>query len=298
MSTRFSLSALFRCVALGALGGVPLAFIACSSFSAANDPVVSSTPEGGSPDAPAGTDSSIGADADAVVVEAAGPSAYRAAVLNDAPLAYWRMGIASGLIVPDETGNNNPLLLQGAGVTLGVAGATPSDGDTAISFDGLTGSAVADNARAFDFSAKAPFTLECWARYTPLVGGGGAYPTLFAAVEGYNATANGYLLYVIKTYNILQLDYAGGAVASTPLTTGPPQWTHYAVTHDGTSINLYVGGTLKKTSPPTGANTARASSFTIGARGTSEYFPGGIDEVAVYTRALSVGEFVAHISAR
>src|SRR5689334_14700774 len=81
--------------------------------------------------------------------DAAGPSdspaapdaglANRGAVLEDGPIVYWRMGIGSGSVVPDESGHHNDLLLQGTGHRFGVAGAIAGDPDGAIGFDGANG---------------------------------------------------------------------------------------------------------------------------------------------------------------
>jgi hypothetical protein len=90
-------------------------------------------------------------------------SAYPTAVLEAEPLAYWRMGVASGVSVPDESGNDNALVLQGGGYELGVEGAIRADDDTAIRFDGESSFAIVTDSSAFAFENAAPFTLEAWA---------------------------------------------------------------------------------------------------------------------------------------
>src|SRR4051812_7244363 len=47
------------------------------------------------------------------------------------------------------------------------------------------------------------------------------------------------------------------------------------------------------------AMTVRSNAFTVGARsGGGSYFPGTIDEVAVYDKALGLARVVAHFEAR
>ena len=64
------------------------------------------------------------------------PVTYRAEVMADNPVGYWRLGEAPlATVALDETVNNS----RGAyknGVTLGVPGGIPTDTDTGASFDG------------------------------------------------------------------------------------------------------------------------------------------------------------------
>jgi hypothetical protein len=75
--------------------------------------------------------------------------------------------------------------------------------------------------------------------------------------------------------------------AQCPISTGT--WYHVASTWDGTTRKLFVNGVLKRSDTP-GANNATAANFHIGKTCCSEFFNGLIDDVAIYTRALSVGE--------
>ena len=72
---------------------------------------------------------------------------------------------------------------------------------------------------------------------------------------------------------------------------GAQQWTHLAVTYDGTSVRLYVNGTQVATTAAHAARSPRSTSpLRIGGNTIwGEYFSGLIDEVRVYNRALSAG---------
>jgi hypothetical protein len=72
-----------------------------------------------------------------------------------------------------------------------------------------------------------------------------------------------------------------------PISTGT--WYHVASTWDGTTRKLFVNGVLKRSDTP-GANNATAANFHIGKTCCSEFFNGLIDDVSIYTRALSAGE--------
>ena len=74
-------------------------------------------------------------------------------------------------------------------------------------------------------------------------------------------------------------------------------WVHIAGTYDGTMARLYVDGQLVSSQPLTGRFAADTTPFILGANGNgvgdasvSERFPGRIDEVMLYRRALSADE--------
>ena len=86
--------------------------------------------------------------------------------------------------------------------------------------------------------------------------------------------------------------YAGegwGRIIS-PSTYPINQWFHVVVTHDTTTLKMYVNGSLVVSG---GATTAASlSGINIGRRmyDSAYYFPGTIDEVRIYNRALSAAE--------
>jgi hypothetical protein len=70
-------------------------------------------------------------------------------------------------------------------------------------------------------------------------------------------------------------------------------WTHLATTYDGANVRLYVNGTLAATRAATGGITVSTGTLQIGGNSVwSEWFKGSIDEVRVYSRALSATEIV------
>jgi hypothetical protein len=72
-------------------------------------------------------------------------------------------------------------------------------------------------------------------------------------------------------------------------------WTHLAGTYDGKLATLYVDGVaVDSLSLPGAFNLDPVTAVLLGANGniagTSEYFPGYLDEIALYDRALSADE--------
>src|SRR5262249_34265357 len=65
-------------------------------------------------------------------------------------------------------------------------------------------------------------------------------------------------------------------------------WSHLAATYDGSTLRLYVNGTQVGSLAQTGAMTPSASPLTIGGDPIfGQYFQGMIDEVRVYSVALT-----------
>jgi hypothetical protein len=235
----------------------------------------------------------------------AGRPTYPSIVLADEPLAYWRMGIANALSVPNEAGGDNALLLQGTGHELGRPGAIRDDDDTAIGFDGVASFAIATNPREFDFTERAPFTLECWA--LRLTGGASYFQHVMSNVVGNAGTRDGYSLYLLPeptsgedARTTFEYDRPGDEVSLWGPMPAEATWAHYVVTFDGAQAILYVNGTLESTQPIAGAFAARTGPFGVARAATAarDYFKGVLDEVAVYPRALGVGEVVEHFAYR
>jgi hypothetical protein len=70
------------------------------------------------------------------------------------------------------------------------------------------------------------------------------------------------------------------------------EWTFVVGTYDGSSINLYVNGTLESSSELTGNLNMNADPLLIGTRLKlpADTFDGAIDEIRIYNRALDISE--------
>ena len=83
------------------------------------------------------------------------------------------------------------------------------------------------------------------------------------------------------------------AGTTTPVGSG---WHHVAATYDGTTRQIIFDGVVIGSDTPTGHNVPSASNFRIGSTNGGEFFDGGLDEVAVYNRALSLTEIQAIVN--
>lgn len=287
-------------------------FLACSSFEDSPDGATAD-PDASSTDV-ALTDAVVSDDApdpgrDAGDSGSLTQSAkYRAAVLADDPIAYWRMGkVESGVSVVDEKNNVNPLLLTGTDFTPDAAGVF--DDDPAVWFGGASNASPIDPL-PFGFTGKAPFTLECWARRELPDGGGSeqSYQHLISNVEGSStapdgSTMNGYLL-MTRTLDPVGTYASHGALAGGPIEAKGPfvgdgEWGYVAMVMDGTNITVYVNGVAGETQAVKGNITTRVSAVLTIAKASNDarWFRGYLDEVAIYSRALPAKNILAHYKA-
>ena len=183
-------------------------------------------------------------------------------------------------------------------------------GDKAVDSSGGSNSAILNNAawtskakygKALSFNGKnsfvsagvaglpavnAPKTISCWLNVS---GGAGTTQSVIALA---NEAQHASVQQEFKSSQVGMLQYG-----DTWLVAGnsPPAkaWHHFAYTFDGTQNRFYIDGVLVSSStiqPQAGS----VAGFQIG-RGIagSDYFKGSIDEVRIYSRALSQEEITA-----
>ena len=190
----------------------------------------------------------------------------------------WGFDETSGSTVVDESGNGNQGTITGAVRT--------NDGrfGRALTFDGSGDWVTVPDDPTLDLTTA--FTLEAWVYPTgtstvarPIAGKersqNPAYYLNAATAGVQNPSAN-----VRAGGNNLTVT-AGSALA---LNT----WSHVAATYDGSALRLYVNGTLAAQQAASGGMTASTRPFRIGHNNIEGgIFAGRIDEVRVYSRALT-----------
>ncbi len=224
-------------------------------------------------------------------------SAYLSAVRADEPLSFWRLDDASGATLADSTGVN-PMTAAG-GVSLGAAGAT-GDGGTAAALTGTsTGTAYATIAT----NAPRDVTVEAWVRTTTARGG---------QIVGFGAAKTGRSSISDRQ---LYMDASGrvsfGIQSSTVQTvTSPRSYNdgaahHLAGTYAAGVLRLFVDGVQVAERTDVPWDRLFWGQWRIGGdrlvgwpnQPASEYFAGTVDDVAVYSRALSPEQVAAHVTA-
>jgi concanavalin A-like lectin/glucanase superfamily protein len=220
---------------------------------------------------------------EASVIDA--PRTYRDAVLASQPLAYWRFD-DSDTMVRDEVGGA-PGSFTG-GCTVGAAGAIAGDADPALTLDGtcriLLGS-------GFEFDGNAPYAIEVWI-HTSL-------NTIYQQVFGRETRdtqdpIDGYELVVAPVG--LQIERAiATANNKTPVVTfATDRFIYVVAQYTGTTQEVWVDGVQVGQSIDTRMALANDAPALAGASTMGNYFTGGLDELAVYGRALDASEIELH----
>ena len=211
---------------------------------------------------------------------------YLSTVLADQPIAYWRLGEASGTTAADASGHNISGTYSG-GVTLGQPGALSSDPNTAALFNGSTGVVnIADSAAT---RLNGAFTIEFWGKQKTFVN---SWPGLM--MKGASATANGYLIWY-SSNGALHFKRNNVDIATPTGVFTSAAWHHYDVSYDGTTLSWYVDGKPVASRAVTFPANAGTAPLQLG-RG-DQYGNEYLDEVALYATALTATRVSAHYAA-
>ena len=213
---------------------------------------------------------------DPVVVD----TTYRALVMSDAPVAYWRLGESSGTTAVDETGGNDGT--YAGGVSFGAAGALFDDPNTAVDLDGSSGRVSVPSVPELDLQSQV--SIEAWVN-----------PDTLTATRWIVNKGTVYFLYINWGTTYFGVHAAGGYqfITTTSITAGA--WQHVVGTYDGANLVLYRNGLVVAEGPASGTISSTTAALFVGALDSAgSFFDGRLDEVAIYDRGLSAAETLAH----
>ncbi len=230
--------------------------------------------------------------------------AYATEVLADNPVGYWTLDDTSGTTCVDSSPSARDMTYSGS-PTLG---ATPLISvRNAVAFASASSQRAARSGNSAD-AANSRITVEAWIK-TSQAGSTTNPPEIFAATD--SATSNRYFQFrqsASGSHNTLEfIVFDSGDTAHT--------WTgsvvindnavhHVVGTYDGTKLHGYIDGTED--------GTGTSASFTVATGNPSQtciacafsfgsyvnFWNGTLDEVALYTSALSSTRILAHYNAR
>jgi Concanavalin A-like lectin/glucanases superfamily len=257
--------------------------------------------------------------ADPIVAGPEPPTGYADTIVGISDLVgYWRMGEPSGdqLDYSQNPAGDKPLTrtgdtagsydVEGSPVdpaegafqqNVNMAAVSSSHGDWWAATDSV--------GERFAFAGADPFTVSLWLRWTS----GWSIPSSAAPVmlAGTMAATGGGtipgwgLLIDPDTGGMFLTGHRGSTAADSNVTDPDPapadQWTHAALNYDGATLRLYRDGALVASVASTHAVTAEAMIKVGGGtniwNSVANTLYGALDEVAVFSRALSDDEMVS-----
>ncbi len=212
------------------------------------------------------------------------------------PEGWWRMNETNGNTAINSGSLGSALNFPYAGTyTLGVNGIRPptengfETNNRAVRFNGSSGR-VESSAFVAAVSTSV-FSVSAWAKLT-----GGSGERVVVSSRDYG-TPRGYVLAASSSrWRFYIADLISGANAFRILegpTLASNTWVHLLGSFDGTTARFYVNGALVASTNLTQFQPNVGNKFRIGYgsyKGSAGYFPGEVDEVAYFQRALSGGE--------
>lgn len=192
---------------------------------------------------------------------------------------YWSFNAQdmNGTTAYDRSGaGNNGALTGGAVGTVGRLG-------QAVNLDGTNDYVVIPNNSSLQMSSSVSFSF--WMRPGTL--GGESYDTLVSKWDNYYTdiqTGTGIIEFGVDAN-------AGALSSKTTVVAG--NWYFVSAVFDdtGNTMSLYINGVLDNSQAAAGTMTPTTDNLMIGSWDTTtEFFTGQIDEVRVYSRALSASE--------
>ncbi|MEK7642063.1 MAG: LamG-like jellyroll fold domain-containing protein, partial [Patescibacteria group bacterium] len=181
--------------------------------------------------------------------------------------AYWNLNQTSGTTATDSSGNSRTATLLGSPTwTTGVAG-------NGLLFNGTSAYVNAGNI------GSATFSISAWVNMSSSQSGWGSIAMKQSSfgLEVQNGAVYANVGNGSSWTNTIQAPLASGV------------WKHVVQTYDGTTNRLYVDGILVASGAGSFTNTS--ANLLLGSwNGSSEFFNGKIDEVRVYSGALTAAE--------
>lgn len=237
---------------------------------------------------------------------------YTWTVTNDrAPASWWRLkdnvnngtvaAAAVGTITGTYARSSRSTFLAGTGVNVAVPPAAPS-------YDGAQHMQAGDTRQdiafgdVYDFDGRKPFSVEVWFRQTQTCTA--CYQRVVSKEYFVGPTdRSGWSIVIfpqdgsevagwVGVTRVLDATY-DWSPSLVPVTLNA--WTHVVGTYDGTTLSLYLNGRLATSGPSAASLRDIPHPLRVGDLdvGTIEHFVGDVDELSVYTSALTARQVTA-----
>lgn len=208
-------------------------------------------------------------------------SQIQGVVIQPGLIAHWEADNTA----EDATVNNND------GVLIGNTTYTPGVFGSAFSFDGSGDYVQVPDNNLWTFTGD--FTIGLWANFASNPGGSvGQAGSIFISHDEGGGTQNKWWFGLGGGKLNFHINAPGSGLAFLALTDFSPilnQWYHLSVTKSGNAYTTYIdgtAGTVQSNSLP----IPNANAFLTIGRGEGFFHHGGIDDITIYDRALSLSE--------
>lgn len=181
----------------------------------------------------------------------------------------------------DSSGNNNNLTVNGAALTTDRNG----NANSAYAFNG-TSSYLTNTALSYAFSQAGAHSISFWINRTGTSDG-------VALMSGSNASSN--FIWLIQS-DAAKIVYGTNKQGSSWTWVSSPvytvsQWDHYVAVYNNKNMTLYKNGTSVGTNTNAYTGTTQAAlPIFIGRAVSGGYIAANIDDVGIWSRALTSGE--------
>jgi Concanavalin A-like lectin/glucanases superfamily len=208
-------------------------------------------------------------------------------------VGLWHLDESSGVVVADSSGEVPPNngTLQGLDSTAWVPGH-------------IGGGALEINAKGYVLVPPTPsidsISFQVSAAAWIYLDAGGKVMDYATAISRETGTTLDQRYHLSLNSQEQPATWIGNVVIHADKAITPMTWTHLAVTYDGAQAILYVDGQPAKSQAVTGLIPADTTPIILGGNGNglkadgsakiSELFPGVVDEIALYNRALTASE--------
>jgi hypothetical protein len=231
-------------------------------------------------------------------------SPYSSAVLADSPIVYYRLGEASGATATDSSGNanhgtyNTTASVPNGQIDYSQTGAlAPIDTDTAVRFRGDIGTSFVDTP--VTINPTAAWTIEFWIKPEAVGeskgivsqnnGTGTGRSLVYQAYDGSGS-------YFSSLLGGTDTGWGGGYISSFGT------YMHLALVHNGSGgLQWYTNGVPANSGSvtPEAANGTLVVASVKNPSGQAglQFLRGTLDEVAIYTAALTSTDISEHYSA-
>lgn len=210
-----------------------------------------------------------------VLTACTAPTSARASFVRRVPglIGFWRLDERTGDVACDAAGRNPARYTRG--VRLRARGAT-NDGNGAVALDGRTGAVRAPSSPSLNPTDAV--SAEAWVN-----------PSGKQASQTIVRKEGQYLLRITKGALVFRIwTRAGDVEVQSPAVLQAGEWQHVAATYDGSMLRVFHAGRIVATLAASGALATGPSAVYFGASiGTYDWLNGSIDDVALYSTALS-----------